>query len=36
LAVSFPARRRGTHICAILRVFRGLLRSTPPGVQTNS
>ncbi len=31
LVVSFPVLRRGTHICAILRVFRGLLRSTPPG-----
>ncbi len=36
LAVIFPECRIGTHICAILRVFRGLLRSTPPGVQTDS
>ena len=36
LGVGFPQCRIGTHICAILRVFRGLLRSTPPGVQTDS
>jgi hypothetical protein len=36
LAVIFPECRIGTHICAIFRVFHGLLRSTPPGVQTDS